>query len=235
MKNTYLTTTALAIALAGSVHAVTLNTGDVDVGLAYEGGAWDLHVHDEVPDVEYEPDEAILQAGASSMQIVPNDPNYAFLGSPGSPVWILPQTEDPNLLYLGIATEEIDSGVFVGDTITLSLSNVTGPGNFSLYQEAGFGVVNVFMNSGDGITSADSLARSTGGHEHFNWAFTAPGIYTVDLIASGTLEGSGLFTSSGPVSYTFEVVPEPGTVGLLIVAALVAVWRFRNRGAVRVE
>ncbi len=235
MKTTYLTTTALAIALAGSVHAVTLNLGDVDVGLAYEGGAWDLHVHDETTDIEYEPGDAVLQAGASSETTVPNDPNFSFLGSPGAPVWILPQTEDPSLLFLGIATEEIDPGTFVGDEITLTLSGVAGPGSFSLYQTDQFGVPTVFMDSSDGITAGDFTIRPTGGHEHFNWAFTAPGTYTVDLIASGTLAGGGGFTSSGPVGYTFEVVPEPGTVGLLIVAGLVAVWRFRSRRAAPVE
>ena len=37
-----------------------LGSEHVDIGLAYEDGAWDLHLHDETHDIEYAPDEALL-------------------------------------------------------------------------------------------------------------------------------------------------------------------------------
>jgi surface-anchored protein len=52
-----------------------------------------------------------------------------------------------------------------------------------------------------------------GGHTDYNWAFTAPGSYTVAFEASGTLTGVGV-VGSGPVSYRFQVVPEPATIAL---------------------
>ena len=63
------------------------------------------------------------------------------------------------------------------------------------------------------------MTVAAGSHAHFNYGFTAPGSYTVQFEASALLP-DGTPTSSGPVSYQFEVVPEPGTIGLLAVAGL---------------
>ncbi len=229
MKKTTLPLIASVIAAVGSLHAVTLETGEVDVGIAFEGGAWDLHAHDESTDTEYEPGDVTLRAGASSQTTVPNDPQFAFLGSPGAPTWILPQVEDPQLLYLGLATEEIEAGIFQGDTVTFSLTGLMGPGNFALYSVDEFGVVTKFFDSADGITVGDSMTLPVGSHQHFNWAFSAAGDYSVEFTATGILAG-GSMTSSGPVAYSFEVVPEPGTVGLLAIAGLALLWRLRAGG-----
>ncbi len=223
----------LAMTLFGSANAVVLSLGDVDIGIAYEDDAWDLHVHDETADEEYEPGDATLFVAAGAQTTVSADPQKSFLGSPGDAVWILPQDQDPNLLYLGLATEEIDSGTFVGDTLTFNLVSVSGPGSFSLYTEDGLGVVTKFFDSGDGISAADSITLSTSTHQHFNWAFTATGLYSVQFEASAVLPG-GMATSSGPVAYQFEVVPEPGTVGMLVVAGLaVGGWVVGRRRAAR--
>jgi surface-anchored protein len=218
---------ATAFAALGSLHAVTLETGEVDVGVGYADGAWDLHAHDETTDIEYEPGEVTLLAGPASQTTVPIDLQYSFLGSPGAPTWILPQVEDPELLYLGLATEEIALGVFEGDVVTFSLTGITGPGHFALYSEGGFGDVTLFFNSADGITSSDSMTLPVGSHQHLNWAFSAPGSYSVEFTASGILQADGMPTTSGPVAYSFEVVPEPGTVGLLVIAGLAMVWIWR--------
>ena len=79
-----LTTSTIAV---GFAQPVNLSTGEVDIGLAFEAGAWDLHAHDETTDIEYEPGEVVLQALAGSQTTVPSDPQYSFLGAPGAPVW----------------------------------------------------------------------------------------------------------------------------------------------------
>src|SRR5262249_45894483 len=43
-----------------------LSAGHVDIGVAYEDG-WDLHVHDEENDEEYEPYDVILHVGAAAI------------------------------------------------------------------------------------------------------------------------------------------------------------------------
>ena len=111
---------ATASALAAQAQAV-INSGHVDIGIAFESGNWDLHVHQEEPvEAEFAPDEVILQVGASAQTSVPADPSFSFLGNAGDPVWVLPKSENPELLFLGIGAEELDPTDWTGG-ITLSL------------------------------------------------------------------------------------------------------------------
>jgi surface-anchored protein len=226
---------------AGSLtlHATStiLFQGHADLGIGYENGGWDLHVHDEAEPppggTEYEPDGVILLVGAAAQQTVPDNPAFSFLGNSGDSVWILPESENPSLLFLGIATEEIEAGFFQNDRVALTLAGYNGPGHFALYQVDGFGSPSLYMNTRDGVSNDDRFEMQVSTHAHANWAFSEPGTYTLSFDASGTLVEGGLFTSSGPVDYTFTVVPEPSTYLLfgLGAAALVGLLRRQRQRA----
>lgn len=219
---------ALGAAPALRAAPTILTEGEVDIGIAYENGAWDLHAHDEVNDVEYAPDEALFCVPAAAAQTVPADPAFSFLGAAGSTVYVLPQTEVAGLLFLGIGSEEIAPGDFQGDVLNLTLASLTGPGDFSLFTVDGFGVPTVYWNSADGL--GDTFVVPTGGHAHYNWGFTAPGDYSVGLQASGVL-ADGTTTVSDIANYQFKVVPEASTVlagGVLAAGALGLVLRRRR-------
>lgn len=205
--------TALFIGLPASAQTY-LWSDHADVGVNYENGTWDLHVH-AANLGELEPDEAVFGVDiVAALNAVPPGAQWSFLGSAGASVWILPQIENPALLYLGIGTEELETGIFVNDQVTLSLVGVNGPGNFALYQIDMFGNPNVLMNAAGGAPNA--LTLTAGSQLHANWAFTAPGTYEVSFSAAGALVGGGM-TGSGPVAYTFEVapIPEPGAAAVL--------------------
>jgi surface-anchored protein len=227
MKTSFLKTLAV-FAFAGTA-AFHLNAqthlwhDHTDVGVNYEDGGWDLHVHAEALGLEFAPDEAVLGVDiAAASNSVPSGASWSFLGSAGSPIWILPQAQNPSLLFLGFGTEELAAGIFTGDQVALSLKAVNGPGRFAVYETDMFGTPTVFMNSGDGISAGDSITLTAGGHRHVNWAFSAPGVYQIDFEGSGTLVDGNLFTSSGNVTYTFEVaaVPEPGSAALFALGAM---------------
>jgi surface-anchored protein len=225
--------TALLTTGLASQAQTPLFTGHTDVGIAYDETAngWELHVHDEETDTEYFPaTDALLVVKYDAHTTVPAGAQWSFLGTVGSSTWILPQAEDPNLLFLGIGAEEIADGIFVGDTLSLALRGVSGPGTFALYDLDPFDVPIVRWNSADGFTGADVLSVPTGGHSHFNWAFSAPGDYTVTLEAFG-ISGLNGATSSGNVDYLFrvEAVPEPATGALAGVGALAWWWARRNK------
>ncbi len=201
---------AALLAAALNLNAQTvLTNGHTDVGIVYEDDAWNLHIgqHEADPPAEYAPKVAVLQVGPAARTTVPANPAFAFLGAAGAPVYILPQVENPALVFLGFGTEELPSGLFTNDQVRLTLRAVRGPGQFAVYDVDAFGTPNVLMNSGDGITAADSVILQAGGHRHVNWAFTTPGTYQVDLEATGMLVTSNQFTTGGPVTYTFDVVP----------------------------
>jgi surface-anchored protein len=185
-----------------------LSVGHVDIGLAVENGEFEPHVHDEENDAEYAPDEAILTALPGTATTVPSDSAYSFLGAPGATTYVLPQTQDPALLWLGIGAEEIEAGVLVDDQFDMSITAVDGPGTFAMYTVDGLGVPTVLVDSTDGLP--DTLAGLASGiHTHVNYAFSEPGTYEVSLRFTGTLADGNVALDSGPVTYTFDVQAAP--------------------------
>lgn len=206
----------------------TLGHGDIGIGYDADSGEWDLHWHIEGgtvngtirPDEEFETDDLYARVPDTTIQIRPFGSQWDFIGvAAGEPFYRLPQGAIAATLeqapFLGLATEEIDPGVFVGNLINLELTNVIGPagGIFSLYQD---GPTPFLVNIGD------NFAFPTGVHDHFNYGFSLPGVYMVELTASGILnDGFNTFTS-GSAFYAFAVgdsttIPEPGS-GLLVAA-----------------
>lgn len=167
------------------LHTVT--QGHADVGIAFEDGQLELHVHDEEAEAEFAPSEALIFVGPDAQISRPAGTKFDFLGvASGAPIWVLPAVENPDLPYLGIGTEEIEPGTFIPGSLKLSLGHVSGPGDFSIYTVDGFGAVTVGMSTADGIGADDTITLLEGSHGHRNWAFTAAGRYEVGLAVSAT-------------------------------------------------
>lgn len=228
-KKTALWTAALA--LPGALVAQTvLRSGHMDLGIAYEDGVLKthLHVHDPEPDgTEYEPDEAIIEVGLVSKTTVPANPAYSFLGPAGSPLYLLPASENPELPFLGLAAEEVAAGVFEGNTLKLTLVNFSGPGEFALFTVDAFGTPSVKMNTRDGVDDSDFAPVLAGSHGHANWAFSAPGDYEITFLPAGALVGGTQPAAAEAGTFTFRVVPEPRTAALLSLGAVLLLWRRR--------
>ncbi|QEF96411.1 Calx-beta domain protein [Stieleria maiorica] len=102
-----------------------------------------------------------------------------------------------------------------------------GSGEFSMWQSGVFGQTVVFMSSfddgvananalgldtTDGISADDAVWISTGSHAHYNFGFTQPGRYEVDLRLSAyfgddnsTTPNSAGFSQSDPITVYFSV------------------------------
>jgi surface-anchored protein len=154
----------------------------------------------QVTESEYEPGELIV--------VVP-ELSVTTLGST-SYFW-LPETQqaaaDNGAPFLGIGFEELTASDWVGGTVSLKLLGITGPGDFLLWQDDGFGGANVFFKS-----AGDTMTLTAGSHTHFNWGFTQTGTYGLEFEITGTHADDGL--QSGSDLYTFQVVPEPTTAML---------------------
>ncbi|GAA3685311.1 surface-anchored protein [Lentzea atacamensis] len=199
---------AMLIGGAGPATAattITLDSGHVDViGIAFEDNQFHVHVHDEGTDTEYEPSQVRFAVKPAARTEVPNDPAYAFLGAPGKPVWVLPQVEDPQLLWPGIASEEVQSGVFANDSLTVKIECVSGPADFSIFTTDPVGAPTVLVDSGNGLP--DSVTLPAASHLHANWAFEAAGNYAITVRVSGTLAATGKKVTSAPATYRFKVI-----------------------------
>lgn len=204
----WLSAVFLSLSFAGSAYAndlPRLETGHTDVGINYEDGNWDLHVHSESLEQEFAPEEVWLKVASSARTAVSTNSAFHFLGAPGSAVWMLPSSHRDDLLFLGLGTEEMAEGLFQKNQVNLALKSVEGPGFFSAYQLDAFGAPIILFNSRDGLDANDSRALTTGGHAHLNWVFTAPGQYRIGLQASGVLAATGETTTSEVAYYHFEV------------------------------
>ena len=214
-----------------------LSKGEVDLEIVYEDGEWEAeilaHVHgeddhgeddhgDEGHDgVAYPVNEVAIRVDSRSATVVPNDPAFGFLGHPGELFYELSQHEEEGLLYLGIASDEVEAGVFVGDDVQLNLKSVEGPGEVYLYSTDTFGKPTVMFNSVDGISESDTFVMKAGAHSHQSMAFSEAGVYRVGFDFSGKLAANGEETRSGEFELLFEVeeltVLSEGEVDLEIV------------------
>lgn len=191
-------TAALVVGSAGVASADPISTGHVDVvDVDYAAGALTVRLLNGSTEVDPAAAELVVLSGAKTT--VPSNTAYSFLGAPGDPVWILPQTQNANLLWPGWNATDVPSGVFGSNTLQLSLVSVTG-GELAIYTTS-LGSPTVLFDSGDGLPDNRSLAA--GAHAHANWAFDTAGTYTVTFRVSGTLT-SGT-TISDEATYTFTV------------------------------
>ncbi|ONI88749.1 hypothetical protein ALI22I_17300 [Saccharothrix sp. ALI-22-I] len=189
---------------------VTLDRGHVDaIAPRLLGDGLSVNVKDgstigtvtwrEPADVEFRITDAARTA-------LPAIPELSFLGSAGNQIHLLPQQEQPGILWIGWSTEELRPADISGP-VTWTLTAVDGPGPFGLFTTGSFGAPSLIFNSTDGLPDTHSVALGT--HAHANWAFGKPGRYRLDFTVSATrTDGSPLTDTE---SYTFVVGDAPAT------------------------
>lgn len=190
---------AMVLGTATTASAEPISVGHVDVlDVDYASGALTVQLLDSAG-VERDPGSVELVVRSAARTTVPTNPAYGFLGAPGDPVWILPQTQNANLLWAGWNSTDVPAGVFQSNTLRFALTGVTG-GELAVYTTS-LGGPTVLFDNGDGLPDTRSVAA--GAHTHANWAFSNPGTYTVTFRVSGTLTTGA--TISDDATYTFTV------------------------------
>ncbi|SNY61458.1 choice-of-anchor M domain-containing protein [Paractinoplanes atraurantiacus] len=199
---------AVGLALTPSAAApMTLTSGHVDVlDVDYASGGLSLTVNDGTggTEVERDPADVVLSVPAAAKVTVPSGAAWSFLGGAGETAWVLPQASTAGLLWAGWNTLEIPSGVLQGNSVTVKLSSVSGPGAVSVYTVSA-GTPTKLYDSGDGLPDSRTVARNV--HAHANWGFTRAGTYTVAFEVTGKLAGTGATVTTGAKAFTFTVLP----------------------------
>lgn len=200
-------TVALLLTVTPAHALTTISAGHVDaVDVDWTGSALTLDLRDGTvtPAVDRAPADVVLNAVAASRTTVPSSSAYAFLGTPGSPVWILPQSQASGIVWPGFSTEGVPSGVLAGNAVTVRLVSVSGPAHVSVYTTSALGTPTVWFDSGNGLPDSRALPVNT--HAHANWAFEAAGTYTAVFEVTATTSG-GTGITTGQKTYTFTVQP----------------------------
>lgn len=205
----------VAILSSAAADRVRLTTAHVDIKMVYQPddptNKLAIAISDDDHRVLYRSNEVALVVAEAAKLALPGD--YPPLGSSGDELWILPQSQNPDLLYVGWSAENSPAGVMppgiFGGVLSVRLVAVDGPGHFLLWQADPFGGLNVRMNSRDGISDADRLELNFASHEHYNFGFTANGVYHVAFQVEGRRVGIATNDFSLPTPIRFEVEPLP--------------------------
>lgn len=176
-----------------------------------ESNVLSLVARDQDSARNYPGNEVILVVHESSRLTLPSGTPF---GDAGQPLWILPQSQNPNLLYLGISAETIPLGVFDGP-LTITLKRFDGPGYFMVWQATGPGQFNIRVNTRDGLSATDAFTPLTGSHEHFNWGFSTTGVYCATFQATGRRLGETINITSAESTFLFHVQPLPPATNFL--------------------
>lgn len=157
--------------------------GHVDVGPRFIDGEWTMLARDdrEVPSVWRDPERTVLHLGDAAVLPAPEGPDYEFLGvEPGTPVHVVPQTQAPDVVWLGWNTQDPEVVDAIDQGASLRLDGLDGPGDvFVFLQEGVSGPPNVLWDSGAPLPQELWMEVNT--HVHANWVFTEPGIYRLDV------------------------------------------------------
>ncbi|GAA3212275.1 anchored repeat ABC transporter, substrate-binding protein [Dactylosporangium siamense] len=121
--------------------------------------------------------------------------------------------------WVGLAVR--GSGAARGATraseIRLTATRLDGPGQLAVYLTHALGQPEVYVDSADGLSTADTTLLPPDAHTHVNWAFSKPGVYRLTLSATlSNLDGAAQPVATGTFAFAVGVdahtVAGPATV-----------------------
>ena len=173
--------------VAPAGEEATIDHGHVDLGLQVTDGHADFLARDDsaATPVWRALDDIVFEVGDNAQLTLPEDEAFSFVGAdPGAQVWVVPQTEQAEVPWLGWNTQAPSLNESVDRGVTMEFLGHTGPGEFSMFlQNGGFEPPQLLWSTAEQKT--DGFWVDLGTHTHANWVFTEPGIHQVRVRMSG--------------------------------------------------
>ena len=170
-----------------SNEASEIAVGHVDLGPRLIDGQWRAGLrHDaESGAVWRDPNQTVLRVNDAAVMTAPDSADYPFLADvAGKPVYVVPQTQNPGVVWLGWNTQDPAVTATIDRGLTMRIGPVSGPGRAWLFLQSGtFGKPLLLADSG---AAPGDVWIDSGTHVHANWAFSAPGTYTATVTFLGT-------------------------------------------------
>ena len=167
-------------------EASEISVGHVDLGPRLIDGQWRAGLrHDaESGAVWRDPNQTVLRVADAAIMTAPDSADYPFLSDvAGKPVYVVPQTQNPSVVWLGWNTQDPAVTATIDRGLTMRVGPVSGPGRAWLFLQSGtFGKPLLLADSG---AAPGDVWIDSGTHVHANWAFSAPGTYTATVTFLG--------------------------------------------------
>ena len=180
-----------------SNEASEISVGHVDLGPRLIDGQWRAGLrHDaETGAVWRDPNQTVLRVNDAAIMTAPDSADYPFLADvAGKPVYVVPQTQNPGVVWLGWNTQDPAVTATIDRGLTMRVGPVSGPGRAWLFLQSGtFGKPLLLADSG---AAPGDVWIDSGTHVHANWAFSAPGTYTATVTFLGTTTASEAVSAS---------------------------------------
>lgn len=172
----------------GTDHYV-ITRGHVDLGPRIIDDEWTSVARDDsvIPALWRYMDDFVLHVLDEAMLTLPEGDDYAFIGvDAGGPVHVIPQTENPQVVWLGWNTQDPEVVANIERGLTLRLHRTEGPGDVVMFLQAGnFSEPQVLWDSR--VDEVQEFWVETNTHTHSNWVFTEPGAYLMEIEFAATL------------------------------------------------
>ncbi|GGH50665.1 choice-of-anchor M domain-containing protein [Microbacterium album] len=168
---------------------VVLDRGHIDFGPTLNTGEWIIQIHDDTSTPTYwrHLRDVVARVSDAAKRPIPDNEQYAFLGQePGKEVWVIPQTQEPDVIWTGWNTQEPNVLDNLNLGATLRVLGVDGPGDVTVYLQSGnFGDPQPLWSTLQPFPQEAWIEVNV--HTHANWVFSEPGIYLVEIEFAGEL------------------------------------------------
>ncbi|MES5816593.1 choice-of-anchor M domain-containing protein [Streptomyces sp. RG80] len=189
--------------------AHVISEGHVDMAARKVDGELEFQVKEgsELDHEWYEPGAVVMHVRPAAKRKIPE--GYDFLGTPGDAVWWLPLQQNAGIVWPGWNTGEFPKAELDGK-VSFRLDSVQGPGNIAMFYSGSTGTPVISLNSGDGLPDAHLLSGGT--HAHFDWAFSAEGVYRTTFTVTATLADGTKVGDTETIAWVVGDDTDPSTV-----------------------
>ncbi|GAA1659944.1 hypothetical protein GCM10009830_01240 [Glycomyces endophyticus] len=173
-------------AAQADTSCTVIGDGHIDIGPRFVDGAWTAQLRDDTgsESVWRDLEDVVLTAPDAALFPIPEGEEYAFLGAPGDEIYLLPQVQAAGIVWPGWNTQDKTVIDGVPGSVDWNLTEVDGPGEFTVFLSNTFGGADVLFDSSEALPQTVSIPRNT--HAHGNWTFTEPGVYLLTVEFTGT-------------------------------------------------
>ncbi|WP_418969494.1 TIGR03773 family transporter-associated surface protein [Alloscardovia omnicolens] len=182
---------------------ILLQKGHADFGPTLSEGSWRLKIRDDTGStpVWRNPADVVMEVSEKAVIAMPQDSRYSFIGAQaGQKLYVIPQTQNPDVMWLGWNTQENQVVSELRDGAHLSLDKVEGPGKVHVYLENGNLQAPQQLWSSDAAMPQKTWIEANT-HTHANWVFSKKGIYHLTFTASGTLKNGQTVSHTATLNF----------------------------------